>query len=106
MADYVTFLDAGRVIFSDELDALFSRYVLCHSGTRDATALLQQPALEPLLIGSRQTSLGCTALAQDRAAVTQLLGDHVTYERPTLEDIMYYTKLGNETYTSLGNINL
>lgn len=42
----------------------------------------------------RKTNSGFEALANEKHRIKTIFGDTVVVEKPTLEDIMYYTKKG------------
>lgn len=89
VADYVTFLNKGKLVFSDGKDEVLERYVLVKGSGE-----LLDPDVRRELIGVRETAVGFEALAKDRERVRALFGDNVLLERPSLEEIMYYTAKG------------
>jgi ABC-2 type transport system ATP-binding protein len=83
IADYITFLHDGRLVLSEEKDALLSRFMLVKGGPGELTEALKKD-----LIGFSQTPVGFEGLANGRLSGTSLV-----QEKPSLEDIMfYYTK--------------
>ena len=87
MADYITFVRDGRLVFSSTREEVFDRWALVKGGTRvlDATPRSLFAGLE---IGAH----GFTGLTGDApSARTRLAGLDVIIERATLEDVMYYT---------------
>ena len=77
--DYITFLHGGRVIFSEEKDALLEKYVIAKGSEREIDALDRDA-----VVGVRRGAFGCEALVERRA------GEHLTHERASIEDIMLY----------------
>lgn len=55
---------------------------------------------EKEFIGIRKTKHGFEALAANRKRIEKIFSDMVILEKPTLEDIMLYTKKGREQYAS------
>ena len=83
VADYITFLHNGQLVFSEEKDSLFARFTLVKGGPEDLSE-----ALKGELIGFSQTPVGFEGLANGRVP-----GSNLVLEKPSLEDIMfYYTK--------------
>ncbi len=83
VADYITFLHGGQLIFSEEKDSLLTRFTLVKGGPEDLTQALKKD-----LIGFSQTPVGFEGLSSGRLSGTDLV-----QEAPSLEDIMfYYTK--------------
>lgn len=83
VADYITFLNDGNLVFSEEKDSLLSRFKLVKGGPEDLTEALKRD-----LIGFSQTPVGFEGLAKSRLNAPNLI-----QETPSLEDIMfYYTK--------------
>lgn len=86
IADFITFIDDGEVVFSKEKDLLLETYGVVKGGNDDLT-----PELEKKLLGVRKTDVGFEALTDKKTFVRDLAGEKVLIERPSIEDIMYYT---------------
>ena len=84
MADYITFLNEGRLVFSEEKDSLLSRFTLVKGGPSELT-----DALKKDLVGFSQTPVGLEGLAKSRLDAPNLI-----QETPSLEDIMFYHTKG------------
>ena len=84
MADYITFLNEGRLVFSEEKDSLLSRFTLVKGGPSELT-----DALKKDLVGFSQTPVGFEGLAKSRLDAPDLI-----QETPSLEDIMFYHTKG------------
>ncbi|MGZ7444533.1 ABC transporter ATP-binding protein [Paenibacillus sp. TH7-28] len=91
VADYVTFLNRGSLVFSDTKDDVLDRYVLVKGGCDLLDADVRQA-----LIGVRETGVGFEGLAPDREQARELFGGEVLYDRPTLEEIIYFTVKGGK----------
>ncbi|MHA7966655.1 ABC transporter ATP-binding protein [Paenibacillus sp. CAU 1782] len=87
IADYITLLHNGSLLFTKPKDALADRYGVVKGDLR------QLPLLQELCIGVKKNSYGFEALVDDRARVKRELGDAVLIEKPNLEEIMlFYTR--------------
>ncbi|MEK4026896.1 MULTISPECIES: ABC transporter ATP-binding protein [Sporosarcina] len=85
IADFIIFIHDGRIIFQGEMDEFTERYVLV-KGTADQRSLLNGLPV----IGLRETDVGFECLVD--SVKTSLSHFHaLLMEKPTLEDIMYYT---------------
>ncbi|MCM3768629.1 ABC transporter ATP-binding protein [Neobacillus niacini] len=89
VADFITFINKGKIIFSKEKDAIFEDYQIV-KGPSELAGKIQ--GLNP--VGVRKTDVSMEALITDVRNVAPLLPQGVRLERPTLEDIMYYTVKG------------
>jgi len=87
IADFVTYVRAGRVMLSASRDELAERWAVVRGGP----ALLDGES-RALLSGWERASHGVTALTFDAPALRRrLVGHDAVVEPATLEDIMFYT---------------
>jgi len=87
IADFVTYVRAGRVVLSATRDELAERWAIVRGGP----ALLEGDA-RALMSGWERAPHGVTGLTFDAPALRSRLGGRdVVLERATLEDIMFYT---------------
>ncbi|MEF2966073.1 ABC transporter ATP-binding protein [Paenibacillus sp. M1] len=93
VADYVTFINRGRLVFSDNKDEVMEKYVIVKGGKE-----LLDGDIRRELLGVRETSVGFEGLACDREKAMEIFGDEVLYQRPTLEDIMYFMVKGGKLH--------
>ncbi|MFO7265957.1 MAG: ABC transporter ATP-binding protein [Limnochordales bacterium] len=92
VADYITFIHDGRILFSLPKDELFERYALVKGGRELLNADSRR-----LFVGLREHSFGFEGLTADAAAARAYFGGKAVVETPTLDDIMVYTiKYGQE----------
>lgn len=49
-------------------------------------------------VGIKRSPFGFEALTKNLERTKELFGDSLIYEKPTLEDIMFYTKKGTDGY--------
>ncbi|MFJ8089380.1 ABC transporter ATP-binding protein [Lysinibacillus sp. NPDC095746] len=89
IADYITFVHNGEHIFTKEFYKIEEEYAIV-KGTLN---LLDQET-EREFVAIRKSNIGFEALTADKNRVAKIFGDSVIVEKPTLEDIMYYTKKG------------
>ena len=86
IADYVTLLQQGRVVFSEVKDDLLDTWGLVKGGNE----LLGEGASQ-LFEGVQRGPHGFEAITRDRLRVRQVHGEQVMIEWPTLEDIVLLT---------------
>lgn len=85
IADYITFINQGRIVESTTRDFLLENYGV----VRGKKELLMQTD-KGLLIGVKENEFGFEALVKDKARAREIFGDKIIIDKPTLEDIMYY----------------
>ncbi|WP_242218799.1 ABC transporter ATP-binding protein [Bacillus cereus group sp. BfR-BA-01380] len=95
IADYITFINEGEIVFSGEKDELLENYIIV-KGSND---LLDQEGKE-LFIGLRKNKFGFEGLAKDKQAIEDWFGQEVVLEKPTLDDIIVYTAKGRSANAS------
>jgi ABC-2 type transport system ATP-binding protein len=83
IADYVTLIDAGGVVFTGLKDDLADTYRMIHGGPSQLTDGTRQRS-----IGLRQTDLGFSALV--RSADTAALPPGVSQETPSIDDVLIH----------------
>ncbi len=93
VADYVTFVNRGRLIFSDNKDEVLERYIIIKGGKE-----LLDGDIRKEMIGLRETEVGFEGLSGNRDQAKTLFGEKVIYQAPTLEDIMYFTAKGGKQH--------
>ncbi|MBN2355007.1 ABC transporter ATP-binding protein [candidate division KSB1 bacterium] len=91
IADYITFINHGRIVFSRSKDEVFENYALVKGGKEliDAEA-------KRCFAGIRMGEFGFEALTADVRLVKKQFGSDVVIDRATLEDIMYFSNLRGE----------
>ncbi|CAH8704487.1 ABC transporter ATP-binding protein [Paenibacillus thiaminolyticus] len=85
-ADYVLFLHEGQVLFHREKDQLFDTYAIVKGDSR-----LLDDDVRRMFIGIRETEVGFEGLVRERAEAMEAFGKEASFERPSLEDIMFYS---------------
>lgn len=91
VADYITMINEGKVVFSVAKDTLQETLGLVKGGKSQLTSEVKQR-----LIGLREGSFGFEGLTTDRKQMQALLGEQGVIERPTLEEIMVYLVRGKK----------
>lgn len=83
VADYITFINQGRLVFSRTKDDILEQYAL----VKGRPELLSEETKE-LFCGWSQTSLGFIGLVSDQAKAREFLPKGTLFEKATLDDIM------------------
>ncbi len=83
IADYITFLHRGRLIFSEEKDLLLEQYGLAKGEPE------QLKALGDLVISCQEGRYSAQALVRDREKAAEICPG-LTIDRPSLDDIMVF----------------
>ncbi len=87
IADYITFIDKGRLVFSKPMDELMDTYKVIKGGPDLLNDFNRQEVL-----GLRETRVGFEALTDNIEKIRGLFGQDIIIERASLDDIMYYTR--------------
>ncbi len=87
IADFITLLDEGKLVFTMTKEDLLSRYPLLRGGREDLPLIRDG---RPLRI--RKTTSGFETILSDPSFLEQntMLKSRVVFSRPNLEEIMYY----------------
>ncbi|SHH32417.1 ABC-2 type transport system ATP-binding protein [Thermosyntropha lipolytica DSM 11003] len=85
IADYITFINEGRILFSSTKEELWDNYVL----VKGDKALLDGK-LKNSMVGFRENRFGFTGIGFYEKIMALELKDRLVLEKPTLEDIMLY----------------
>lgn len=86
IADYITFINEGEIVFSKPKDEILESYKIIKGG-KD----LLNSEIRSKFIGIRETNVGFEALIDDKNKITTFFKDEIVIEKPSLEDIMFYT---------------
>lgn len=89
IADYITFINKGKIVFSKSIDEVFDSYKVVKGGKDVLDWKIRKE-----FIGLRITNVGFEGLTEDSEKLKRILGDQIIIERPSLEDIMFYTIRG------------
>lgn len=92
VADYICFINQGRVVFCDTKDNILASYRIV-KGERE---LLEDKAFRDLLAGTIVNKFGFEALTGQSEIINKTYKDKVLMEKAGLDDIILYTVRGNE----------
>ncbi|MEW5784198.1 MAG: ABC transporter ATP-binding protein [Bacillota bacterium] len=84
-ADYITFINNGRIEFTAAKDDILDNFGLV-KGARE----LLNTDFKDHLVGVRENRFGFEGLIKNKEAVKRLFRDSVVIEKPSLEEIMLY----------------
>lgn len=85
IADYVTFINQGRIIFSENKDDVLGRYSVVQGPNTDLN-----PDLRARLLGLRNGAFGFEGLCRDIEAIRPHLSNQCVVEKASLDQIMVY----------------
>ncbi|NNU75914.1 ABC transporter ATP-binding protein [Clostridium estertheticum] len=83
IADYITMIDNGKIVFSKGKDEMLDTYLLAHIEKESMTDVIKSE-----LIGLKETAFGYQGLCTNNFNVKDIVGIKTT--KPTIEDIMVY----------------
>ena len=87
IADYITFIHDGRHVFTREFNQIEEEYAIVKGGLE-----LLDSDTEQEFVSIRKSNRGFEALTADKTRAENIFGEMALIEKPTLEDIMFYTK--------------
>ena len=87
IADYITMINKGKIVFSKGKDEMLDMYTLAHIDKFDMTDVIKKE-----LIGIKKTTFGYEGLCTKESGMQNVRG--VKTIRPTIEDIMIYMEVG------------
>lgn len=86
VADFITFINDGKIIFSKSKDDILEGYGIVKGGKE----LIDRDTRQ-MFLGIRENSFGFEGLTDDANKIRKTFGKNVLIERPSLEEIMVYT---------------
>lgn len=86
IADYITFINNGNLVFSQPKDYILEKYGIVKGGLDILTS-----ATKNEFIGIKENSFGFEALTDNITKTKAMFNNEVLIEKPSLEDIMFYT---------------
>lgn len=93
IADNITFIQNGKILFNDSIRDVQERYAL----VKGKVNLLNHDTAKSF-ISIERSSTEFQALTNNAEEVRRSLGDQVSMEEATLEDIMFYAKGASQQY--------
>lgn len=91
IADYITFINNGEMVFSKPKDEIMDQYKIIKGGKEILNGTIREK-----LIGIKEHSVGFEALTSNSEVLKKELGNRIVIEEPCLEDIMLYTVRGRQ----------
>jgi ABC-2 type transport system ATP-binding protein len=91
IADYITFINNGEILFSSTLDDILGKWGIIKAG-KD---LLEKNDI-PGIMGSQKTEYGIEILTSEIEKAQALLPPDSITEKASLEDIMYFMSKGDK----------
>ncbi|ASA21697.1 ABC transporter ATP-binding protein [Paenibacillus donghaensis] len=92
IADYIVFVNDGKLVFDEMKDVLPEKYMLVKGGKE-----LLDRDVRAWFTGLRETAHGFEGLVSNRAEGEKYFKSIAICETPTLEEIMYFTVKGSGT---------
>ncbi|MGB9839074.1 ABC transporter ATP-binding protein [Thermovenabulum sp.] len=89
IADYITFINDGSIVFSSPKDDIFEYYSIV-KGPKD----FLDEDIKKYFVGIKENKFGFEGLIKEKETAKKLFQDKVIFERPCLEDIMFYFTRG------------
>lgn len=93
IADFIMFIHKGEYVFTKEFNQIEEEYAIVKGGME-----LLDGDTEKEFIAIRKSTHGFVALTSDKMRTERIFGKTVLIEKATLEDIMFYTKKGDEQH--------
>ncbi|KWX80099.1 MULTISPECIES: ABC transporter ATP-binding protein [Paenibacillus sonchi group] len=93
IADYIVFINEGRLVFNEMRETLTEKYLLVKGGKE-----LLDRDVRRWFIGLRESGVGFEGLIGNRVEGERYFKDTAICETPTLEEIMYFTVKGSEAH--------
>ncbi len=90
IADYITYVDNGELIFSRSKDEILENYGIIKGGND-----LLNDENRKMFSGIRKSDYGFEALSENVAEIRRNFRDKVVIDKASLEDIMYFTGMEN-----------
>lgn len=91
IADYITFINNGEMVFSESKDEIMDKYKIVKGGKEILTDDIRKN-----IIGIKEHNYGFEALTTNSALLKREFKNEIIIENTTLEGIMIYTVRGNE----------
>jgi len=85
IADYITFINDGRIIFSCPKDDIFEKYALVRGPKEILNTSIRQ-----YFVGIKENRFGFEGLVKDKHQLNKMFKDGIVIDKPSLDDIMLY----------------
>lgn len=90
VADYITFIHDGKIVFSRSKDEILENYALVKGDNSILT-----PDNRHLFVGIKAGNYGFEAITANAKSAEKEFGSKIVLEKATLDDIMIFTVKGN-----------
>ncbi len=90
IADYITFINNGKMVFSEQKDEITNQYKVIKGGKEILNSYVREN-----LIGIKEHNYGFDALTSNSKELKKMLKDDIIIENATIEDILLYTVRGS-----------
>jgi len=90
VADYITFIHDGKIVFSRSKDEILENYALVKGDNSILT-----PDNRHLFVGIKAGNYGFEAITANTKLVENEFGGKIVLEKATLDDVMIFTAKGN-----------
>jgi len=93
IADYIAFINRGKLVFNEAKEEVLEKYAIVKgdSGLLDSDIRNQ-------FVGIRETAVGFEGLVDNRQEAAQLFGNYAVLEKPSIEEIIYFTTKGGRIH--------
>ncbi len=85
MADYITFINKGKIVFSDEKTLIEEKYRIVKGGLD-----ILDNAVKKDFIEIKKNKFGFSALVMNSPMLHEKYGNEIVIDKPSIEDIMLY----------------
>ena len=92
VADYITYVENGKVIFSKTKDEVFEQYALVKGGNN-----LLDDETRKSFVAVRTGEFGFEGLTKDVKTSREIFRGEAVYDKASLEDIMFFNNLKSKT---------
>lgn len=93
IADYIAFINRGKLVFNEAKDDIFERYAIVKGDLE-----LLDSDIRNKFVGIRETAVGFEGLVDNRQEADQLFGNYAILEKPSIEEIIYFTTKGGRVH--------
>jgi len=88
VADYITYVHEGKIVFSETKDDIFEQYAIVKGGND-----LLNDETSKSFVAIRSSDFGFEALTNNVGTTRKLFENNAIYEKASLEDIMFFNNL-------------
>jgi ABC-2 type transport system ATP-binding protein len=93
IADYIAFINRGKLVFNEAKDDVFERYAIVKGDLE-----LLDSDIRNKFVGIRETAVGFEGLVDNKQEAVQLFGNYAVFEKPSIEEIIYFTTKGGRVH--------